>query len=100
MNALTLQDVMVATGGRIVSGVRSLAVSGVSIDSRTLGPGELFVAIVGPRNDGHDFLGDASQRAAAALISEDVVAPPGLGLVRVADTTQALAALARYVRRN
>jgi UDP-N-acetylmuramoyl-tripeptide--D-alanyl-D-alanine ligase len=56
---------------------------------------------VGPRFDGHDFIGDAAQSgAAAAMVSEDVVAPPGVDVVRVADTTQALAALARFVRRR
>jgi UDP-N-acetylmuramoyl-tripeptide--D-alanyl-D-alanine ligase len=98
---LRLGDVVSATGGRLVSGVPTRALTGVSIDSRTLSAGDLFVAIVGPRFDGHDFIGDAAQRGgAAALVSEEVVAPPGIDLVRVADTTQALAALARYARRR
>jgi UDP-N-acetylmuramoyl-tripeptide--D-alanyl-D-alanine ligase len=98
---LKVVDVLAATGGRLVTGRPERALGGVSIDSRTLTEGELFVAIVGPRADGHDFIGDAAQRgAAAALVSDDVAAPAGLDIVRVADTTQALAALARYVRRN
>jgi len=98
---LKVVDLLAATGGRLVTGKAERALTGVSIDSRTLNEGELFVAIVGPRVDGHDFIGDAAQRgAAAALVSEDVAVPAGLDVVRVADTTQALAALARYVRRN
>ena len=98
---LDIGALLTATGGRLVSGRPERTLAGVSIDSRTLSPGELFVAIVGPRHDGHDYLGDAAQRgAAAALVSEDVVAPPGLDVLRVGDTTQALAALARFVRRQ
>jgi UDP-N-acetylmuramoyl-tripeptide--D-alanyl-D-alanine ligase len=99
---LKLGDVVTATGGRLVAGDPERALAGVSIDTRTISPGELFVAIVGTKNDGHDFLGDAAEAsAAAALVSDDIVASPaGLGLVRVADTTQGLAALARYVRQR
>jgi UDP-N-acetylmuramoyl-tripeptide--D-alanyl-D-alanine ligase len=98
---LRLGDVVTATGGRLVTGDPERPLGGVSIDTRTLSPGELFVAIVGPRFDGHDFIGDAAQRGAtAAMVSEDVVAPTGFDIVRVADTTQGLAALARYVRRR
>lgn len=98
---LRLSDVVTATGGRLISGQPDRVLGGVSIDTRTLSPSDLFVAIVGPRFDGHDFIGNAAQRGAcAAMVSEDVVAPPGIDLVRVVDTTQALAALARYVRRR
>jgi UDP-N-acetylmuramoyl-tripeptide--D-alanyl-D-alanine ligase len=98
---LSLGDVVTATGGRPVAGRPERPLTGVSIDSRTLAAGELFVAIVGPRFDGHDFLGAAAQAgAAAALVSEEVVAPPGLDVVRVPDTTQALASLGRFVRRR
>lgn len=45
---------------------RSTAISGVSIDSRTVAAGELFVAIRGPRHDGHSFLASALERGAVA----------------------------------
>jgi UDP-N-acetylmuramoyl-tripeptide--D-alanyl-D-alanine ligase len=99
-SALTLEDVLAATAGRLVGG-RPAPASGVSIDSRTLRPGELFVAIRGPRFDGHAFLGEAALKgASAALVDREVVPPAGLALVRVADTTAALAALARHARRQ
>jgi UDP-N-acetylmuramoyl-tripeptide--D-alanyl-D-alanine ligase len=94
--------VVAATGGALAtSQVRpaELVLTGVSIDSRTVRPGELFVAIPGPRFDGHDFVAQAEGRgAAAALIQHDVDAPPALCLVRVEDTTRALGALAHHVR--
>jgi UDP-N-acetylmuramoyl-tripeptide--D-alanyl-D-alanine ligase len=96
---LGLDEVREATGGVVVAEPRAaLAFSGVSIDSRSVAAGQLFVAIVGPRFDGHDFVAEALRRgAAAALVQRDV---PGarLPLIRVADTTRALGDLGRFVR--
>lgn len=76
--------------------------TGVSIDSRTLAPGDLFFAIRGPRFDGHAFVPDAFRAGAAGVVvesgygrREDV---PGGFLIRVADPTEALGALAREQR--
>jgi len=96
-----LEDVAAITGGRLLQGVAGAAYSGVSIDSRTLRPGELFCAIVGPRFDGHAFVEEAARRgAAAALVHGNALAPADFPLLRVADTTTALAALAREARRR
>ena len=75
---------------------------GLGIDSRTLSPGEAFVAIVGERFDGHDFLSDAQAAGATLAIVERAVASPpveqpaesGLALLRVASTVAALQRLA------
>jgi UDP-N-acetylmuramoyl-tripeptide--D-alanyl-D-alanine ligase len=100
--ALTLADVLAGTGGILATRVAGeIAFTGVSIDSRTLSPGALFVAVKGPRFDGHDFLAEAAQRGArVALVHRDAEAPAGLPRVRVADTTKGLADLARHVRRE
>lgn len=97
----SLERVLAATGGRLVAPAPGgLTLRSVSIDSRTLEPGALFVAIRGPRFDGHDFLAQALARgAAAALVDRELEAVPGLPLVRVADTTRALSELARDARR-
>jgi UDP-N-acetylmuramoyl-tripeptide--D-alanyl-D-alanine ligase len=101
---LTIAEVLAGTGGALVSTAGregDTVLAGVSIDSRTVDPGELFVAIEGPRFDGHDFLAAAAARGArAALVRRDVEAPEDLALVRVADTTLALGDLARHVRRQ
>jgi UDP-N-acetylmuramoyl-tripeptide--D-alanyl-D-alanine ligase len=78
--------------------------AGVSIDSRTVGRGELFVAIHGPRHDGHGFVAAAlSSGAAAAMVSRDRMAgyPDGIRtkVFGVPDTLGALQELARAVRR-
>jgi UDP-N-acetylmuramoyl-tripeptide--D-alanyl-D-alanine ligase len=55
-----------ATGGTASA---PFAVDGVSIDSRTVAPGDLFVAIRGPHRDGHGFVADAFARGAAAAMA-------------------------------
>jgi UDP-N-acetylmuramoyl-tripeptide--D-alanyl-D-alanine ligase len=80
---------------------------GVSIDSRVLRPGELFVAIKGERFDGHEFVAQAFSRgAAAAIVAADHAAPlaaaagGGRSLLAVDDPLQALASLAAFWRRR
>jgi UDP-N-acetylmuramoyl-tripeptide--D-alanyl-D-alanine ligase len=87
------------TGGELVRGSGEAELRGVSIDSRTLAPGELFVAIAGPRHDGHDHLAEAVARGAAGALvqcgrSLPEGLPAGFPLVAVDDTTRALGALA------
>ncbi len=100
--ALTLADVLAGTGGTLAVGAPGeTSFTGVSIDSRTTSAGALFVAVRGPRFDGHDFLAEAAARGArAALVEREAKAPAGLPLVRVADTTKGLGELARHVRRQ
>ncbi len=90
------EEVVHATGGH--AGERFEA-RGVSIDSRTLEPGDLFIALSGPNHDGHRFVGAAFERgAAAALVAREVAA--GGPLVRVPDTRRALEDLGRAARRR
>ena len=71
------------------------AAKGVSIDTRSLAAGDLFVALHGPNHDGHDFVAAALQRgAAAAMVDREIPgAPVSAPLLRVADTLAGLAAL-------
>lgn len=63
--------------------------SGISIDTRTLEKGDLFVALVGEERDGHGFLQDAAYKgAAAALVSEAKGAP--LPILNVFNTLKSL----------
>lgn len=75
------------------------ACTGVSIDTRTVAPGELFVALTGSRYDGHDFVSRAEAAGAAgAVVARPVEA--SLPLLHVADTGRALGRLARWWRRQ
>jgi UDP-N-acetylmuramoyl-tripeptide--D-alanyl-D-alanine ligase len=93
----TAEAVAAATRGR-TSG--DWVASGVSIDTRTLSPGDLFVALEGPNRDGHAFVAQALEKGAAgALVSR---APAGVeraaGLVLVDDTQAGLEGLGRFGR--
>jgi UDP-N-acetylmuramoyl-tripeptide--D-alanyl-D-alanine ligase len=92
-------EAVAATGGH---SAQDWNARGVSIDSRTVAAGDLFIALVGPRYDGHDFLADALAKGAAAALVSRVpggVAPEAPLLV-VADTQAALEALGRTARRR
>lgn len=100
----TAQEIVAATSGtvRAASGAEIGDVNGISIDSRTVEPGDLFVAIRGDRFDGHDFVDAAlEQGAAAALVSADqadrFTVPRG-GIIVVPDSYEALYDLARAAR--
>ncbi|MGP9821406.1 UDP-N-acetylmuramoylalanyl-D-glutamyl-2,6-diaminopimelate--D-alanyl-D-alanine ligase [Salinarimonas sp. NSM] len=87
--------------GATVHGTLPGRIEGVSIDTRTLEPGDLFVAIVGESNDGHAYVADAfAKGAAAALVAHDRAAGlAGTGpLFAVPDTLRGLEDLGRAAR--
>lgn len=67
--------------------------TGVSIDSRSVGAGQLFVALAGPRFDGHDYLADVKAKGAVAALVEREVADVDLPQLLVADCRLALGQL-------
>jgi UDP-N-acetylmuramoyl-tripeptide--D-alanyl-D-alanine ligase len=106
---LTPGDIVAATGGQLAQGNSEQAITGVSIDSRTIGSGDLFIAIRGDRFDGHDFIEAAMARGALGAMVErqNVDAARAVAqarrdfvIVSVADTTRGLQDVARDVRRR
>ena len=97
MIAMSLHDAMLAIEG--AGEMAEVSFKGVSIDSRTLSQGELFVAIKGPNFDGHDYVNEAQRKgAAAAMVSQEI--DSSLPVLRVGDTRKALSLLAKDWRRN
>src|ERR1700756_2043314 len=100
----TIAQVADALGTRPGTGLNPLArVAGVSIDSRAIRAGELFIAIHGPRHDGHDHVASALQGGAIAAVVADAPLPRYADAIRsrciaVGDTFLALKQLARAVR--
>ena len=96
MTLWTSQDAAAATGGRVT---RDFAVGGVSIDTRTIQPGDLFVALQAAR-DGHDFVAQALEKGAGAALVSRI--PEGVAddaaLLIVPDVLAALEALGRAGR--
>lgn len=108
---LTLAEAALGSGAKLeapasAQGVGALVAQGYSIDSRTIGAGELFFAVRGERLDGHDFILGALERGAlgavvslarVATLPDAVLEVP---LLIVEDPLQALQSLAAHVRRH
>jgi len=88
--------------GRGLSDRARKVVAGISTDSRTVAPGEIFVALSGPNFDGHDHVNEALRKGAlAALVQKRVLAGPAEELaIRVDDTLFSLGQLAQALRRR
>ena len=98
MNILRTEDVIAATGGEVISGGTD-PFSGVSIDSRKINSGELFVALKGDRFDGHDYLCEALRKGSGAVVSRPVAEPvKGKTIISVRDTLKALQDVAHFLR--
>jgi UDP-N-acetylmuramoyl-tripeptide--D-alanyl-D-alanine ligase len=102
----TIEQVAEAVAGNAGHGLNPMArMAGVSLDSRTLRDGELFIAIHGPNHDGHDYVAAVMERGAvAAVVAEPLVSKyPGWiqdRCITVPDTLEALHNLARAVRKE
>lgn len=102
-----VKDILTATGGRFLYGDSAQSFRGVGIDSRTIDPGALFVAIRGEHHDAHGFISQVVSKGVKGLVIEDQADHPmdhgqwkarGVACVIVADTTRALGALAAFAR--
>lgn len=91
----TLGELAAACGGRLRNAAPDTVVSGVSIDTRTLGKGEAFFAIKGVSMDGHQFVPDALEKGAAAVV---VSAPSSGPCIQVDDTMDAMRRAAAAAR--
>ncbi|MDT4331970.1 UDP-N-acetylmuramoyl-tripeptide--D-alanyl-D-alanine ligase [Methylomonas sp. MED-D] len=94
---LNLIDIAAAVAGSLTGSDRTI--SGIGIDTRTLQPGDLYIAIKGRQFDGHDFTANAEAAGAAALLVERPV-ESSLPQIVVADSHLALAELAGHWRRQ
>jgi UDP-N-acetylmuramoyl-tripeptide--D-alanyl-D-alanine ligase len=104
--SLSAAGIAGVTGGRVVQGDPASSIGRIGIDSRSVQPGELFVAIRGERFDGHDFVAAALERGASGVLVDqrgDEGGGPGRPaplVIQVDDTTRALQDVARDVRRR
>ena len=105
MIEMKVEECLRAIGGKNSSGVGDEFFRGVSIDSRTLKKGELFVCIQGDRFDGHNFIKEAQDKQAAAIVlSEESEMGRVRGktpvVIRVKNTLKALQELALFYRKK
>ncbi len=98
-----VDELLSATGGRLLHPTSIASFAGASVDSRRVIPGSLFVALPGERTDGHRFIPDAIDAGAlAVLVDRAVPLPEGrdVAMVQVADPLVALQELAAWWRRR
>jgi len=103
VDPMRLDDIVAATRGRLARGRPEMSIGSISTDSRAIQPGELFVALVGDRFDGHAFVADAFARGAAAVVVESDRLPDGRAqqpAIVVENTTRALQDVARANRQR
>ncbi|NLO25126.1 MAG: UDP-N-acetylmuramoyl-tripeptide--D-alanyl-D-alanine ligase [Clostridiales bacterium] len=100
MIKLKISDITAAVKGRIVCGPEDGEVCKISLDTRTLEKGSLFIPLRGERFDGHDFLEQAAEKGARVMLvdNEEYYDYSDVSVIRVRDTLEALHSLARWYR--
>ena len=101
----SVRDILKITYGELLTNSHASRVKGISIDSRTISKGELFIAIKGNRYDGHDFVIDAiKNEAAGVMVSSEKINSVKLAdknnrfIISVDNTLESLGQLARFHR--
>ncbi|MBP2644866.1 MAG: murF [Firmicutes bacterium] len=102
MAEFTMREVLEATGGQLMNTASVNTFYGISTDTRTLQPGNLFIALIGENFDGHNFAAQAAKLGAGGIIvSKEVTGiSEKVALFTVKDTLQALQNLAAFHRQR
>ncbi|MCK9604548.1 MAG: UDP-N-acetylmuramoyl-tripeptide--D-alanyl-D-alanine ligase, partial [Candidatus Omnitrophica bacterium] len=99
----TVDELLKATKGKLISGGPRVSIKGISIDSRVIKRGEAFIALKGNNFDGHNFIHQAIGKKASCILYEAGVIgqkPKGIVFIKVRDTTKALGDIARFHRKK
>lgn len=101
MEQMTVNDVVKATGGRLLCGDGNTPLIHISINSQTMEGSDLFVPLIGAKVDAHRFIEQAWKNGAAAtLTSEHDAMEDSHPWIRVEDTKKALQDIGAYYRRR
>ena len=105
MKKLSGAETAEVLGGCILWGSGEISFSGVSTDTRSISPGDLFIPLAGENYDAHDFIGEALEKGAAGVLTSRDLTPeqiPGKPacIIKVGNTLTALQQLAAYNRRQ
>ncbi|KXZ39546.1 UDP-N-acetylmuramoyl-tripeptide--D-alanyl-D-alanine ligase [Alkalithermobacter thermoalcaliphilus JW-YL-7 = DSM 7308] len=102
MNPISIEEIVIATNGELIKGNGKDLVNNISIDSRKTKKKDMYIALIGEKFDGHDFIKDAYEKGANTfvidknhhidLISEDI------NIIKVEDTTKAIGDIAKFYR--
>lgn len=98
-----IDELIKATRGRLVSGIKKGSVSGISIDSRQIKKNSAFIAIKGNNFDGHNFIGEAIRKGAVCIIKEaryHIEIKHDVDVIDVPDSIRALGDIAAFWRKK
>ena len=98
-----VDELLRATKGRLISGNADTVLKGISIDSRSIGKQEAFIALKGNNFDGHDFITRAIKKGASCILCQRLsIRFPSkeIAFIKVKDTTKALGDIARFQRKK
>ena len=95
---MNLKEIVIATGGKLLSGDEQMEITGFSQDSRQVIKGMMYIPIIGERFDGHDFINSAFDNGASAVITSRELDDCNRAVIKVEDTLKTLQDMARYLR--
>ena len=70
---MKVSEIVIATGGKLISGDETMEITGFSQDSRQAEVGMMYIPIIGERYDGHDFIESAFTNGASAIITDRLI---------------------------
>ena len=106
MENVSVQDIVHATGGVLLSGNSDALLNKIRLDSRQVEAGDLFVPIIGEKVDAHRFLPQVAENGAGAVLTSEQNAKTeemektSCAWIAVDDTKKALQAVGRYLRKR
>lgn len=95
---MLVKEILEATHGQLLSGNMEDDIVGFTQDTRCIQPGNMYIPIIGENRDGHQFIAQAFEKGANAVISSQYVDYPDYNVILVEDTKQALQDMAAYLR--
>lgn len=99
MQALTIFEIVEATGGKLISGDNSFRIDNITTDSRTATCKSLFIPLVGEKTDGHKYIQSVFDNGCRAIITHNDIAPTeNVCIVKVSDTLRALGDIAAFYK--
>ena len=97
---MKVSEIVIATGGKLISGDETMEITGFSQDSRQAEVGMMYIPIIGERYDGHDFIESAFTNGASAIITDRLIEDDKHVVILVDNTLKALQKMAHYLRKH
>lgn len=97
---MKVYEIIEATKGSLLSGDLQTEITGFCQDTRKIQAGDMYIALLGENSDGHDYIPQAIEAGAKAILTSKDISYPDLVVIKVEDTYLGLQDMARYIRTN